>query len=149
MSFHGKDLTKRTLHNTRGQASCMIAALFLALSPLFHSLHLTSCYHAHEFDHPKPTFCTYLCCHGHVHDSEGNGIQLAGISSSWVNGGHTHDPSTCPVCQTFAQLMKGPWLSPPKAVISPQKTQLKESIQDSIFPDQSSFLNRYPRAPPV
>jgi hypothetical protein len=127
----------------------MIAALFLALSPLFHGLHLTSCNHAREFCHPGHTLCAYLCSHGHECDYEGAGSQRTVISNSQVSGSHSHEPSTCPICQTFAQLVKGHWLSPPQAVISPQKIQIEEHGQDQTFPDQPSFLNGYPRAPPV
>jgi hypothetical protein len=71
------------------------------------------------------------------------------ISNSQVNEGHAHDPSTCPICQTFAQLVKGQLLPFSQVDITPQKIQLKEFEYDQAFTDRPSFLSGYPRAPPA
>jgi hypothetical protein len=149
MPSHKKLLIKRKFHSMWGQAFCMIAVLFFTLSPLIHGLHLASCDHAHELYRPRHTLFTYLCCHGHECDSERTGSQGLVTSNSQEKAGKVHDPSTCPICQIFAQLIKGHWLSfSPPTFISHQKIKLKKPHQDQTLSDQPSFLNGYPRAPP-
>ena len=142
----------KQFHVIGGQAFCIMAALFLALSPLFYGVHLTSRHHPHRFCNPIHSgraLCVHLCCHGHECDSGRAESRRVAISNSQVNEGHAHDPSTCPICQTLAQLVKGQLLPFSQVDITSQNVQLKEPEHDQAFTDRSSFLSGYPRAPPA
>lgn len=117
----------KQFHIIGGHTFCITAVLFLALSPLFHGLHLASRHHPHRFCkpiHSGRALCVHLCC-------------------------HAHDPSACPICQTFARLVKGQLLPFSQVDIKPQNIQLKEPEHDQAFTDRSSFISGCPRAPPV
>ena len=145
-------LIMRRVHILGSRASCMIAALLLALSPLAHGLHLAAQNHAHVLcgtPRSRHALCTHLNGHGHERGSASVGRERAEISNSRVFGGQAHDSSTCPVCRTFAQLVKTHWNPSPQAVLPLQETQRKEAVQYQAFPSQPYFFNGYPRAPPA
>jgi hypothetical protein len=142
----------KQFHDKGDRTFCIMAALFLALSPLFHGLHLASRHHPHRFCNPIRSgraLYVHLCCHGHECESGRAESWRVAISNSQVNEGYTHDPSTCPICQTFAQLVKDQLLPFSQVAITPQNIQLKEPKHDQAFTDRPSFLSGYPRAPPA
>jgi len=141
----------RRFYTIGGQAFCMIAALFLSLSPLSHGLHLASCDPSHgscnTHDPGNGLSAPFLFQDNEQH-AEGEKNHRVAISCSQANGGRVHAPSTCPVCQTFAQLVKGQGLPPAQAEILRQDLQLGKTQRDHTNPDRIAFLKRYPRAPP-
>ena len=149
--LHEKVWNMRQFRAVGGRAFCMVAAFFLALSPLIHGLHLASCHHSHGHSHPCQGYaaCTHLCCHGHECASERAEKGRAAIGNPRENESRPHDPSTCPICRAFAQLIKGQGLPSSPVDITPQKVQLKDPDQDRTFPDLPSFFGVHPRAPPA
>jgi hypothetical protein len=149
---HEKVLAVRQFHMIGGHTFCMTAALFLVLSPLFHGLHLASCHHPHRFCNPIHSgnaLCVHLCCHGHECASARAESRRVALSNSPGNHGQAHDPSTCPLCQIFSQLIKGQGLPSSQVDITPQKMPFKEASQDQTSADLPFFFNGYPRAPPA
>jgi len=136
-----------------GQASCITAALFVALSPVFSGLHLASCNHEHApcSTHPlEHAHCAHCCCQSDMHDSDGSGSFRTLVSGSQNKRGQGHDPATCPICQTFAQLMQGAQVvSPPLATLTSPETHLPVLCPDRNIPSKPCFSICFPRAPPA
>lgn len=142
----------KQFHSIGDQAFFIVAALFLALSPCFHGLHLVSCHQPRKFCNPIHTghaLDIHLCCHSHEYVSDRAECRQAAIGNLRSIGGEAHDPSNCPICRTLAQLVKDQLLPFSKFDITPQNIQLKEPEHDQAFTDRPSFLNGYPRAPPA
>jgi len=129
----------------------MMAALFLALSPLSHGLHLASSGHyrgsrnTHHAGHGLSVPFRFQDKVRYTHGAENH--RLA-ISFSKAHGCCPHDPSTCPVCQTFAQLVQGQGLPPAQAEILRQELQLEKPLYGHTIADRIAFLKGYSRAPP-
>jgi hypothetical protein len=135
-----------------GEAFCMMAAFFLALSPLAHGLHLASCDHSHgscNTGHAGYGLSTPFCLQDNDRQTEGGKNHPVAISSSQIHGCFAHDPSTCPICQAFAQLVKGHGLSPAQAEILQQELQLEKPLDGHTISDRMAFFRKYPRAPPA
>jgi hypothetical protein len=128
---------------------CMTAALLLALLPVFHGLHLAS----FQGKHP---YCN-VCSMGHVHCAHGapghafggSGCCGAELSGPRKTAGHGHDPSTCPFCRFFAQLMHGGCFNPPQLIQSPQAVYPWMPYAKSFILKICFFSRGCPRAPPV
>jgi hypothetical protein len=141
----------RRFYTIGGQAFCMMAAFFLALSPLAHGLHLASCDHSHgscNTHHAGHGTSAPLCFQDNDLHAEGAKNHRVVINRSQDNGCYPHDLSTCPICQTFAQLLQGQGLPPAQAGIPRQELQLKKPQYGHTIPDRIAFLKGYPRAPP-
>jgi len=129
----------------------MMAAIFLSLSHISHGLHLASCDHSHgsrNTHHAGPSLSVPFCFQDNDRHTEGAKNHRVAISCSKANGGRVHDPSTCPVCQTFAQLVQGQGLPPAQAEILRQELQLEKPQHGHTIPDRIAFLKGYSRAPP-
>jgi len=152
MSSHEKILTMRQLHIIGGQAFCMMAAFLLALSPLSHGLNLASCDHSHgscNTHHAGHGLSVPFCFQDNDRQTKGGKNHRVAISCSQDHGCCAHDPSTCPICQTFAQLVQGQGLPPAQAEILRQELQLEKPQHGHTIPDRIAFLRVCPRAPPA
>jgi hypothetical protein len=130
----------------------MMAALFLALSPLSHGLHLASCDHSHgscNTHHPGHGLIAPFFFQDNEQYAEGGKKYLVAINVSQANGGRVHNPATCPVCRTFAQLVKGQGLPPAQAEIVPQSLQTEKPSYDHTILGRIAFSKVFPRAPPA
>jgi hypothetical protein len=129
----------------------MMAAFFLALSPLSHGLHLASSDHSHgscNTHDPGHGLIAPFFFQDNEQYAEGAENHRVAINCSQANGGCVHDPSTCPVCQTFAQLVRGQGLPPAQAEILRQELQLEKPLYGHTIADRIAFLKGYSRAPP-
>jgi len=130
----------------------MMAALFLALSPLCHGFHVASCDHSHgssDTHHAGHGLSLPFCFQDKVRYTQGAEKHRVAISYSQTHGCGGHDASSCPVCQNFAQLVKGQGLSPVQAEILPQKIPMERPLYGHAIPDRMAFLRACPRAPPA
>jgi hypothetical protein len=134
------------------QTLCMTAALILALLPVIHGLHLASCErkqlscHAHPMEH---IHCGYGSPHHNEHASNGSECCCFQISGPQDVGGHRHDPSTCPFCQFFTQLMNGGWFNPSQIIQFPEEIRIWVPCPNRVVLKICFFSRAYPRAPPV
>jgi hypothetical protein len=129
----------------------MMAAFFLALSPLSHGLHLASCDHSHgscNTHDPGNGLSAPFFFQDNEKYAEAAKNHRVAINCSQANGGRVHDPSTCPACQTFAQLVQGQGLPPAQAEILRQELQLEKPQYGHTIADRIAFLKGYSRAPP-
>ena len=141
----------RRFYTIGGQAFCMMAAFLLMLSPLSHGLHLASCDHSHgscNTRDPGNGLSAPFSFQDNEHYAEGAKNHRVAIDCSQANGGRPQDPSTCPTCQTFAQLVRGQGLPPAQAEILRQELQLEKPLYGHTILDRIAFLKKYSRAPP-
>lgn len=121
------------------------AALFFALSPLLHGLHLVFSSHSHC----RCCVCSSgskSSCHDDSDCLHGSEIK---ISSSHNEGyPEEHDPKTCPLCQQFAQLLHTQFSLPSHLIITLQEIFFQERIVFSGDLIIISINNIIPRAPP-
>ena len=134
------------------QTLCMTAALLLSLLPVIHGLHLASCEkkqlscYAHPMEH---VHCGYGSPYHNEHASNGSECCRAEISGPRDVDSHRHDPSTCPFCQFFTQLMHGGWFNPSQLIQFPEEIHIWVPCQNRVVLKICSFSRGYPRAPPV
>lgn len=139
-----KFISRRTL--------CLTAALLLSLSPVFHGLHLASCERKQLSCHTQPmehVHCGYGSLSHNEHASKGSECCRAQLSGPQDAGSHSHNPSTCPFCRFFNQLMHGGWINPPKIIQFPEEIRIWMSCPNRVVLHVCSFSRGYPRAPPV
>ena len=131
-----------------GQTLSLTAALFVALAPLFHALHLAdvghnhACRGVHSAGHAH---CAHCCSHvDNQHDSH-----VSENSGTGNEGGKEHDPDTCPLCQAFTSITNNFWLPIPRSpVVSPQP-YLSIPFPDQLVLQDFYFSSVYARAPPA
>jgi hypothetical protein len=125
---------------------CAAAALFIALSPLIHGLHLVLASHPHNFcnvcidstashSHGKSH-----CCHSYV---------MPIFSSSSEDRSEGHDSDTCPLCRQFTQFLKNQVILQSPVAITLQNNVTEEQIYLPGHFFNISFSNIIPRAPPA
>lgn len=125
-----------------GRILCIAAAVFVSLSPIFSSLHIASCSHE-DADHA-------LCCRSEKHDSGGSENFRKLVGDSRPQRGHRHDPSTCPICRTFEQLMQGAQAAvPAQAELTLPERDLVIPCPERNAPGDRFFSIALPRAPPA
>ncbi len=137
----------RPLKNEATQIICLAVAFFLAFSPIFHSLHLSSCHHTHK---SKSTInLEHISEHENCCHFGSKNLHLVLMGSAGNQENHRHDPSTCPICQTFNQLLHASWFSLPLSLVA--HFQAFISLPSLIVANTSTFTfpRPYPRAPPV
>ena len=135
--------TARSLHILLSSA----AALFIALSPIIHGLHLATASHHHD--------CCNVCIETHSGHGSGNShsyrvsrdFSISAFSKEGSSEGH--NPDTCPLCRQFTQLLKNQIV-----LQSYMPTVLQDSLPEEYvdFPRHYyliSFSNIIPRAPPT
>jgi hypothetical protein len=150
--FLNDALIMRSSCTIGGHAFCMMAALFLALLPLSHGLHLASCDHSHgccDTHHAEHGLSVPFCFQDKVRYTHGAENHRVAISCSQAHGCGGHDASICPVCQTFAQLVKGQGLSPVQVEILPQSLQTEKPSYGHTLLGRIAFSKVFPRAPPA
>ena len=138
---------KKTARNLQVILSAA-AAVFIALSPLIHGLHLVFATHHHN--------CCNICTKdaaSHVHDHSYNchghdNIKII-ISSPEDNCSGGHDPNTCPLCRQFTQLLKTQIILENYVAITLQDSLREEQVDLPWCFFSISFNNIIPRAPPV
>lgn len=121
------------------------AALFIALSPLIHGLHLVFSSHSHS----GCNFCItgdLSCDHG-SHECCNGDVKI--ISSPGSNHSHGHSPETCPLCRQFTQLLHNHIILQDHLVIALQDSYPEEQVSFSGDFISISFSNIIPRAPPA
>jgi hypothetical protein len=150
--FLNDALIMRSSCTIGGHAFCMMAALFLALSPLSHGLHLASWDHSHgscNTHHTGHDLSAPACFQGKFRYTQGAENHRVAISCSQAHGCGGHDPSTCPFCLSFAQLVLGQGVPPAQAAILQQKTPMERPLYGHTIPDRIAFSKVFPRAPPA
>ena len=142
----------RRIFIKKGLSFCMTAALLWSIMPLTHGLHFLTCNHTHhchnihdsEHDHYGHSRCT------NQGDASGHRETLQILPWDYQDSvGHIHDSSTCPLCQSFSQLMKGHGFSPQTGFPSLQIIQLGYIGDSHSFPYRPAHFNINPRAPPI
>jgi hypothetical protein len=135
------------------QMPCMAGALLLALLPLFHGLHLASCgkkeLSCHIQQPIEHSHFGYHCFHHNEHPFKGSECCRAQISGPRDVMGHRHDPSTCPFCQVFTQLMHAAGCNPSQPIQFSEQIQIWAFCPNQVVLKICFFSRAYPRAPPV
>jgi len=123
---------------------CLTAVLLLTLSPLLHGLHLSTCNHKHNVG----KLGNHQVCNHDKQGSAGSTSKWPAIRSRQGIEDRQHNPYTCPLCRTFAQLMQGGWFTPSQ--INLGSTEIHQSSKHSkrIVPRTFFSLNSNPRDPP-
>ena len=123
----------------------LAAALFFALTPLLHGLHLVFSSHSH---------CRSGVCFSDSMSSSHDGSDCCHDSAISISSSHNeeypeeHDPKTCPLCRQFAQLLHSQFSLPPHLLITLQEYIIQYEITFSCDLISFSYNNIIPRAPP-
>ena len=122
------------------------AALFIALSPLIHGLHLVLVSHSHN----HCNVCIHkTSTHSHGKSHNWHVCVIRTRSSSNEDGHKRHDPNTCPLCRKLAELLKDQIVlqNPVTTVLHDMPPE--EQVYLPWHFCRISFNNIIPRAPPA
>lgn len=125
----------------------MLAALFLALSPLLHGIHLTLSSHHHRIC-MADSCRTKSCCHV-SNETPDCRQDFFLITSSFPGHADTHDPKTCPFCIQINQLLKSQFIATSQVILFFTRCLHEEPVSFFRGIINVSYNIIQPRAPPL
>ena len=122
------------------------AALFIALSPLIHGLHLAFASHTHN----HCSVCIdSISTHSHGKFRDCHDYAVGILSASAEDHSTGHNPDTCPLCRQFTQLLKNQVILQSYIPVVLNDSIPEERIEVPWHFFNTDFNNVIPRAPPA